>query len=106
MPSTLILKAELLPPMMLTDDKRSFWSLSLKILKDRDTEPEVVNTVSNFRVSAEKDTRASAEVIKLSFLQEKKIRKMDIESIPRVFIEVKNKTKRAKEEKRLGVFQI
>ncbi len=65
-------------------------------------EPVVVNTVSYFRVSAEKETLASELVIKFSFLQEKKMRRMDIERIPRVFIKVKNKAKRAKEEKRLN----
>ena len=58
----------------------------------------VVNTVSYFKVSAEKETRASGLVIKFSFLQEKKMRRMDIERIPRVFIKSKNKAKSAKEE--------
>ena len=53
-------------------------------------EPVVVKTVSYFNVSAEKETRASEEVIKLSFVQEKKKIRMDIESIPRVFINIKN----------------
>ena len=44
---------------------------------------------------------ASGDVIKDSFLQEKKINKKDIDRIPRVFIEFKNNAKRAKEKKRL-----
>ena len=60
------------------------------ILKDWMIEPEVTKTVSYFKVSAVIITLASGEVIKDSFLQEKRTREMDIESIPRVFIDIKN----------------
>ncbi len=60
------------------------------ILKDWMIEPEVTKTVSNFKVSAVIITLAFGEVIKDSFLQEKRTREMDIESIPRVFIDIKN----------------
>lgn len=53
-------------------------------------EPEVTKTVSYFNVSAVMVTTASGEVMKDSFLQEKKTRRMDIVRIPRVFIELKN----------------
>ena len=46
-------------------------------------------------------TLASGEVIKDSFLQEKKTSKKDIDRIPRVFIDIKNNAKRSKEKKRL-----
>ncbi len=53
-------------------------------------EPDVTKTVSYFRVSIVMLITASDEVMKDSFLQEKKTRRMDIDSIPRVFIELKN----------------
>lgn len=53
-------------------------------------EPEVTKTVSNFKVSVVIETIASGDVIKDSFLQEKKTKRMDIVSIPRVFINLKN----------------
>ncbi len=53
-------------------------------------EPEVTKTVSYFKVSAVMVIIASGEVMKDSFLQEKKTRRMDIVSIPRVFIDFKN----------------
>ena len=61
-------------------------------------EPVVVNTVSYFKESAEIETRASGVVIKLSFLQESKKSRMEIEKIPMDFISVKNKTKRSKKK--------
>jgi hypothetical protein len=51
-------------------------------------------------------TLASGDVIKDSFLQEKKISKKDIDRIPRVFIDIKNNAKRAKEKKRLIMLNI
>lgn len=53
-------------------------------------EPDVTKTVSYFNVSAVMVTIASGEVMKESFLQEKKTRRKDIVSIPRVFIKLKN----------------
>ncbi len=97
-PSAFILKYELLPPINRTADSRSFWSLSLKILKACIIEPVVVNTVSNFISSAEILTCASGLVIKDSFLQACKIISMDIEMKARFFIEIKNKTKSLKEK--------
>jgi len=76
---------------------RSFWLLSLMILKDCVIEPEVTNNVSYFNVSDVMITEAFGDVIKVSFLQEKK-RKKDIVSIPRVFINIKNNNKEGKEE--------
>lgn len=71
------------------------------ILKDWVTEPVVVKTVSYFNVSAEIATCASGLVMKDSFLQEKKRIRMDIEIIPGIFIDIKNKAKRPKEEMRV-----
>jgi hypothetical protein len=67
------------------------------ILKDCVTEPEVTNTVSYFILSTVMITEALGDVMKVSFLQEKKSRK-DIVSIPRVFIDTKNNNKEGKEE--------
>lgn len=53
-------------------------------------DPELTKTVSYFSVSTVMVTTASGEVIKESFLQEKKSRRKDIVSIPRVFIKLKN----------------
>ena len=55
-------------------------------------EPDVTNTVSNFKVSAEIDTLASEDVIKESFLQEYRNSKMVIDRILIVFIGFKNNT--------------
>ena len=52
-------------------------------------EPEVTNTVSYFNVSAVMISEALGDVMKVSFLHEKKKRK-DIVRIPRVFIDIKN----------------
>ena len=68
------------------------------ILKYCVIEPDVTNTVSYFSVSAVMITDALGEVMKVSFLQEKKRRK-DIVRIPRVFIDTKNNTKSLKEER-------
>jgi hypothetical protein len=54
-------------------------------------EPAVTKTVSYFNVSAVMVIFASGEVIKESFLQEKRIVSKDMVSIPRVFIVIKNK---------------
>ena len=75
--------------------------LSLIILKDWVTEPDVTKTVSYFNVSAVMITRASELVIKDSFLHEKRMIKKDTRKMQKDFIEIKNKAKRAKEEKRL-----
>ncbi len=53
-------------------------------------EPEVTKTVSYFNVSTVMITDALEDVMKVSFLQEKKIRRKDIVSNPRVFIDIKN----------------
>jgi hypothetical protein len=53
-------------------------------------EPAVTNTVSYFKVSAVIIILASPEVIKESFRQEKRIVSKDMESIPRVFIDIKS----------------
>ena len=75
--------------------------LSLIILKVWVTEPDVTKTVSYFNVSAVMITRASELVIKDSFLHEKRMIKKDTRKMQKDFIEIKNKAKRAKEEKRL-----
>ena len=53
-------------------------------------EPEVTNTVSNFKVSEVTDILASGVVIKESFLQEYRNSKMVIDRILIVFIGFKN----------------
>ena len=90
-----------MPPISLTEERSSFWLLSLIILKDWVTEPDVTKTVSYFRVSAVMITRASELVIKDSFLHEKKMIKKDKRKRLKDFIEIKNKAKRAKEKMRL-----
>lgn len=70
-PSTFILKGEEYPPESFTCERRSFSLLLLKILKDCVTEPTVVKTVSNDKVSILVYNVASGLVVKESFLQEK-----------------------------------
>lgn len=70
-PSTFILKGEEDPPERFTRERRSFSLLLLKILKDWVTEPTVVKTVSNDKVSILVYNLASGLVVKESFLQEK-----------------------------------
>ena len=65
--------------------------LSFSILKAPVIDPAVVNTVSNFKVSAERVTCASGLVIKDSFLQAKKRMQRDkIKRLERIFIDTKN----------------
>jgi len=73
-PFTFILKGELAPPDSFTWERRSFSLLLLKILKDWVTEPTVVKTVSNDKVSILVYKYASGLVIIESFLQEKNIK--------------------------------
>jgi hypothetical protein len=63
-------------------------------------EPVVTKTVSYFNISAVIVTLASGEVIKESFLQEKRSRNRDMVRIPGVFIGIKSKAKSSKEEMR------
>ena len=53
-------------------------------------EPVVTKTVSYLSVSAVMVTLASGEVMKESFLQAKRSNRMEITSIPGVFINIKN----------------
>ena len=59
------------------------------ILKDWYTDPELVKRVSYFSVSVVMEILASAEVIKVSFLQEKKNNKQDKRIRVMVLITVK-----------------
>ncbi len=72
LPLIFILKGEAWPPINLTEDNKSFWSFSFLILNDWVTDPTVVNTVSNFILSADIYKEALPLVIKESFLQEEK----------------------------------
>jgi hypothetical protein len=59
-------------------------------------EPVVTKTVSYFNVSDVIVTLASGEVIKESFLQEKRSSTKDMVRIPGVFIGIKSKAKSSK----------
>src|SRR6266581_3811110 len=90
-PSTFILKAEEFPPINFTDEILNFWLFSLIILNEPVTEPVVVNTVSNFKVSAERVTWASGLVINDSFLQaNKRMQRDKIKRLEMIFIGIKN----------------
>lgn len=91
-PLIFILKEDAEPPINFTFDNSNFWSLLLKILKERVSDPALVKTVSNFILSVLREILAKGLVIKDSFLQEKNNNKMIVDTIIcRIFF-IKNKS--------------